>query len=313
MAIGVVATLAFVSCGGGSEPGNPALPSGFTAESLPKANIAAYVYFASDSTLEIPGTYFANSSSEAVSEPIAVDTVSVWTGATVGNFGSSLSLGNGSDASTVERLLALNNEGSVWSRIIGSDLYIARGNGFWRDSIEKSVQNHTFRTLEETNEEAWNLMKGLPENPPLPPIAAGFLDITTLDIEGMARKGGVNLAGVTPALGALRIKQVAFGVYGPPINAIPKKIDLSYFKDSDLGAVFVTKSGYPGFLLGFLFSNFAGDADLSGIDIGDGIKAYARELDGLQLLVANSGSSVVFALASQRETAEGLLLSALPK
>jgi len=56
-----------------------------------------------------------------------------------------------------------------------------------------------------------------------------------------------------------------------------------------------------------------GDADLSGVDIGDGVKAYSRELDGLHLLVANSGSSVVFALASQPSAAEALLLSALPK
>ncbi|PZC48753.1 MAG: hypothetical protein C1O27_000122 [Chloroflexi bacterium] len=308
----MTAALTLVSCGGDSSSGNPALPSGFAEAPLPKANISAYVYVADQSAIEIPGAYFADGSG-AISGPIIVNTVSAWTGATVGNFGGSLSLASAGDASSVERLFGLNDDRAVWSRIIGSALYIARGNGFWRESIEKSVQDHTFRSLEETNKEAWEMMKGLPENPPLPPLAAGFLDITTLDIEGMARKGGVNLSGVTPALGALRIKQVAFGVYGDPINAIPERIGLDYLKSTDLGAVFVTKSGYPGFLLGFLFSNFAGDADLSGVDIGDGVKAYSRELDGLHLLVANSGSSVVFALASQPSAAEALLLSALPK
>ena len=311
LALAALALLLLLSCTGGLPEGDPALPPGFADAVLPDAGIAAYVYTAKASPLQIPNAYLAGASDNAGN--IVVRSVTAWSGPTVGNFGSGITLPAEADAARLQQALAARGDALLWSARSGATIHLARGNGFWRDAVERSVQTHTLGPLEELNKDAWELMKRLPEHPPVPPLAAGFLDVVNLDLEGMARKGGVDAAGVTPSLGALRVRLAAFGVYADPALAIPDRVDLAFFKEAGLGAVFVAHSGYPSFLLGLLLSSFAGEAGLAAVTIGDDVRAYARQIDGLELLVANSGSSVVFAIAAQRQTAEGLLLSTLSK
>ncbi|MEX2598266.1 MAG: hypothetical protein WD533_01265, partial [Dehalococcoidia bacterium] len=81
--------------------------------------------------------------------------------------------------------------------------------------------------------------------------------------------------------------------------------------DSGGGMIAAATSGYPGYMIGFLFSRFSERAGLEETTV-DGSSAYHRAIgDDLHLLVKAYGSTFFFAVAPTREGADELMVSVI--
>ena len=142
-------------------------------------------------------------------------------------------------------------------------------------------------------------------------VAAGFIQVDSALLDSLASKAGLSLGGLGQALGSINVTDIVYAAYtNEPLN-LPERFGLDYLEDSGVGAIFVARSSYPGFLLGFFLNTFA---DRIGLETGmevSGQEVLSREEGGMHLLVKPVGSTIFLVLASSSQEAELLMASVL--
>lgn len=317
LAVATLAALTMSACASSLSPGDPALPPGFADAPLPDVELGAYLYAAQGQPVGLPRTHFAGNEVEDELEALqneesAARDLSVWVGLSSEQLAGRLHLADEGDAQLLEEILQRRLENApLWVSRQGQEVNLARGDEAWRNSIADALAQGSTATLAQGYPDIWELVRLLPEEPPLTPVAAGFMDLDLMSTT-LAERAQMDTQALRSAVSALRVETAAYGVYVQESLRVPEKVTPQTLKETGIATVIVTSSGYPGFLLGFLFGNFAGRADLSEVDLESDGTAFYREVNGLHLLVRNAGNTVVFVLAADRADAEAMLRSTIP-
>ncbi len=165
--------------------------------------------------------------------------------------------------------------------------------------------------MEQKYPDVSEIVKLLPENPPSQPIAAGFLRISGLSLEALGTKGNIGLGNVSKAFSLLKAKDVAFTVYSDKkIVQIPESINEDFFREAGVGAVYVTRPGYPGIVVSLALNTMGGSAGLVKTNIGDLSVRYMNVQD-LHAFIVNQGSIIFAAIVCRNSYAERLIVSAV--
>ncbi len=317
LSIGLVALIAIAGC---EEPtlGNPLLPTGFADTPLPQAPLNGYLYVRPGHITTLATSLFTTApapqggSPLPLPESIGLDALQAWGGPSAGSFGALLDLASTQEAQAVSRALESGQTPlRAWQRQEEDRVHLVGGADAWAEGLKTALQGRQAVTLQEAYPEAWNTIRLLPEHPPSPPIAAGFVRLEGELLEAWGTRAGISLQGLTAAAGALRIQTVAFALYGDLPARIGPEIGPDFLAKAGLGGIFVGRSEYPGFLLSWAFGAVEGRGPLEKVTLPQGTTAYSVALEPLHVMIAYRGRVVYGAVASSKEQAQALLLVAL--
>ena len=299
---------------------NPALPAGFGAV-VPNADIQVYTYinqgepFAfspTDEELEIPPI-------EGYPTEAKVDSLAFWASFA----GESPVIGIRADF-VDERLVPLikdmlESDGThedAWFLEQGDVLYTVLGSGDVAASYQQVITDGDFVTLEELSSEAWNSILALPENPPMPPVAVGYIDIAEAAMNQIVGKVEENFGDNSSALERLKplieragVRNGVFAFYGEELPSIAGGVGLNDVDGLSFSGLVILDSSVPSFILSFIFDVVLSGAGLEEIDL-DGTSAYMPPIDDFAVLLAHEGSTILISVASDQAKAEGLLNTA---
>ena len=310
----------FAGCNVALKQTNPKLPPGFTEAQVPTGeNLSAYLYVSQQKPVVIDTARFGDITKQiqdpvlkrvfVVPHVLEVRGLAVSVGSDLDSFAGNVRFTTEEPAFIAEQLLAGRPEVSGWRD--GMVLNLVRGSGPWADAMTSSLKSMTGSKFQDAYPKIWELMRVLPEQPPMEPVVAGFVHVDTALLDSLSARAGLDLGGVGQALGAINVSDIVFAGYaGAPLE-LPKEITQQYLQKADLGAIFLAQSSYPGFALGFFLNSFADKAGLKKGTKVSGEDVLSREMEGMHLLVKPLGNTLILVLASNQGNAEKLMASVL--
>jgi hypothetical protein len=240
---------------------------------------------------------------------LGIDSTAIFVGSSVDTFGGIVNFSSEGDAGTVQELL--KKRPYIWSHTSNRSIALVAGQDAWAQSLRSALENTDKAPLELKYPDVSEIIKLLPENPPSQPIAAGFLRISGLPLEALGTKGNIGLGNVSKAFSSIRAKDVAFAVYSDKkIVQVPASINENFFREAGVGAVYVTRSGYPGIVVSLALNTLGGSAGLVKTSIGDLSVRYMKVQD-LHAFIVNRGSVLFAAIAPDKDYAEKFIVSAV--
>ena len=312
-----VSVLAALACSPKLVQTDPKLPPGFLDTPVLTGDLNAYLYLSQGSPIALPLEPFGDieniQGNPLLPERLSVETdirsLAFWMGPDLGSFGGDVVFSEETVAEIAELLLATKSD-DVTSWRQGARVSLVRGTGPWATEMERVHRSGQALPFGEAYPKAWELLRLLPESPPAEPVAAGFLNPTSTVIDPLASRAGLSLGRLAPALGSVNINDVAFVAYSNRPIAVPERVTADYLHEHQIGAILVTRSSYPGFILSFFLNNFSGRVDLNKIEVM-GESVLYREFADVHLMVKSIGNTIFFSLAPTRDFAESLIASVL--
>lgn len=294
------------------EPGNPVLPPGFGEAQLPDVSIKGYAYIKPEVTLSVPLSRFLDQGEPVPGLPSETGIVlwSVWVGPRPKDFGMAFEF---SDAAVLDVLVEQLAEGPgrMEHMRLGNSLYFFSGEVEWVEALKASIGEGRFVGVEDAHPDEWKLLQLLPEEPPGKVLGAGFGKLDDEFLEGMVAEFRGPGGDVRQLADAARIKNAVFGLYAKETPNTLSEFDEDFLMEMGLSALVVTKAGYPGFIINFLFSRAASGAGLEKVDIEGGDAYYKALQENLRVMVKNRGSIFFATVASERDSAQRLMESIL--
>ena len=314
-AIVVCFSLPLAACGGSTQTGNPRLPDGLDSLRVAPVDANAYVYVRPQDPVTVledafPGspatdrggaTAHAVESLEAVARDLGADQAVRLT----------FEL-EGSAERVFGRVMGASDRApGDWASVDGRSVAIGRAGGPWGVSVRLAWQTDTRVPLAEQYADFWELLQQMPDNPPARPVAAGFvLDVSDL-IDRLLAAKGIAMPGLTDGLGLMRIGPVAFVGYSDGLRSLPGGSAGAILADLDAAAIFLTESGYPGFLIGPAFDQLSRGSGLVEVDVAEDTANYREVNPDFHLMVKTFGSTFFFSVGPTRERAQALMASVI--
>jgi hypothetical protein len=292
--------------------GNPALPEGIAETRLPSGEANAFIYIDPPSTAGVPAELLSSDSDTSADE---VDLEAE------GLEGLMLDLGGdyavrvrfassgeaGSAAPRIEKLV--QDEAHSWTETIDRSVLTGRAAGQWGTDARESWTSGTREAVADQFPDFWAQLRRMPEEPPSPPVAAGFVRNVGDLPNRLFRAAGVEVPGLAEGLTLVRVSSIVFVAYSGGLGELPSHLGSSLLEDLNTGILAVADSSYPSLVVGQVFDSFVGALGLSEVTL-EGETAYYREIDAdLHLVVMRNGSALFFAVGATREYAEGLVSS----
>ena len=286
---------------------DPKLPPGFEEALLPDGDFNAYLYISHSAPIAMPLAAFGESASTSTQPDVELSSLGAWAGPNLDSFGARVGFQQQMQAQAAETVLADDVE--KWRE--DSVLWLVRGEGAWADDVEAAMRAGHGVTFKDKYEDTWRLLSLLPEEPPLEPAAAGFISVDSDLLDSLTSRAGLELGGLGQALGTINVEDIAYVAYAEDELRLPEEVDREFVRSSGIAAVFVARSTYPGFILGFFLNAFADRVDLQSDTRIAGEDVLSRDLDGVHLLVKPLGSAIFIVVASEEQTSKRLMESVL--
>lgn len=292
------------------KPGDPVLPDGFQESQVPDASVKAYLYLKSPEPISVPVERFVEDAQlrQQLPAQVAIGLWLVWVGPTPRSFGMGLQF---QDSATLDAVATtLEQADSSWDYMRQGDwLYAFKGDAEWVQAIKSAIRDGRYVEIAEAYPEEWALVRLLPETPPGQIVAAGFARLDEEFVTGIAETAQGTGADVKSLIDAVNVKSAAFGLYAEQVPATLATFSEAFLKDMGLSGLVVTKTGYPGFIIGLMFSRAASGAGLEKTEITGG-DAYHKTLqEDLHVFIKNFGSTFFVAGAADKSSAQTLMES----
>ncbi len=316
----ITVALLLAGCSSSLVKTTPKLPPGFLETPVPAGDLSAYLYVSQDSPITIPLKRFGNPAQaadnprfplgEEIPETVGINRLMLAVGPDLDSFGGAIEFNREILAEMAEDVMSGRPEVSAWRQ--GNVLDLVRGTGGWADAMESTLRSGDSSRFQDAYPDIWELMRLLPERPPGEPVAAGFLKVDTGLLDSLTSEAGLGLSGLGQALGAIRITDVAYVAYTDNTSlALPEDFGRDYLEEAGVGAIFVVRSAYPGFLLSFFLNTFADRVGLQKGTEVSGEDVLSKDLDDMYLVAKSLDNTLFLSLAPTRERAEALMAAVL--
>ena len=203
---------------------------------------------------------------------------------------------------------ALALEADIWARAHGSTLWFGEPDNAWADTVRAAWREEARVPWAEREHVPWRGWLLLPDAPPSPLLALGFIRNREDLLDRTLGELGVEAGGLGSALRLARMNVASFGLYGE-FGEAPTEINADVLRGTGAGIIVVAESSYPAFLVGALWGRVASAARLEAITL-DGEEAHYRSLeDEWHMTAKRYGRTMYFAVAPSRGEAEELVLA----
>jgi len=301
--------LPFISACDQVEPGDPVLPGGFQEAGIPDASVKGYVYLKPEDPFSVSVERFLDGEgAQPLEAGVALWTV--WVGPRPKDFGMGFQFVDSSGLNIVVRRIEQESEHKDYLRK-GEWLYLFEGDVEWIEAVKASLESGTLVRLEEAYPDEWELIRLLPESPPSDVVGAGFGKLDDEFLAGLSEQVGGIGSDIESLADAVNVKSAAFGLYAEDVPSALPELGEDFLEEMGVSGLIVTKTGYPGFILNFVFSRAASGAGLEKMEINGGDAYYKALQESLHVLVKNIGSTFFVAGASEMDSARALMESVL--
>jgi hypothetical protein len=312
-AFAVLFALAFVGCASTSNSGGALLPEGIESAEIPQVDSKGYLYFNPGYPIVVSGGLFnlGLSDDASLSETISMERATLILGSTTANLGASLEFSSVGDSQSVWNMVkdTLDAE-EFWGRNQDDLILLATGDQGWRDAVTSAYADDDLISVREQSPSGWNLLSNLPKEPPSKPVMAGVLQIDADMLQSLMSSENLEVERIGNAFGLVRVDSLAFAVYtDDPLNM---STEFSYERilNSSSGILFVSQSSYPSPIVSFMLGVMSDRTDLELIELATTNARY-RTVDDLHLIIKNRGSLLYVSIATSKDDAEALMISAL--
>lgn len=312
-AFAVLFALAFVGCASPSNSGGALLPEGIESAEIPQVDSKGYLYFNPGYPIVVSGGLFnlGLSDDASLSETISMERATLILGSTTANLGASLEFSSVGDSQSVWNMVkdTLDAE-EFWGRNQDDLILLATGDQGWRDAVTSAYADDGLISVREQSPSGWNLLSNLPKEPPSKPVMAGVLQIDADMLQSLMSSENLEVERIGNAFGLVRVDSLAFAVYtDDPLNM---STEFSYERilNSSSGILFVSQSSYPSPIVSFMLGVMSDRTDLELIELATTNARY-RTVDDLHLIIKNRGSLLYVSIATSKDDAEALMISAL--
>ena len=292
------------------EPGDPVLPDGFRAAQIPDASVKAYVYLKPKEPLSVSVERFLDGEGAGLPSEAGISLWTVWVGPIPKDFGMGFQF---VDLSVLDAVVKeLEGGAGSWDHLRkGEWLYLFDGDVEWVEALKSSLEGGRFVRLEDAYPDEWEMIRLLPETPPGDVIGAGFGKLDEEFLAGLGEQVGGIGSDVQSLVDAVNIKSAVFGLYAYEMPAEMPEFGEDFLEEMGLSGLIVTKTGYPGFIINFIFGRAASGAGLEKMDMKGGDAYYKALQESLHVLIKNIGSIFYVAVASETDSARALMESVL--
>jgi len=296
---------------GPAKPGEPALPNGFVELGLPPVAVNAFAYFNPGHPVAFPLSILGEASpSEDDSQVLTVEALVNDPKGQMAVRAEFIDEANAARAAEVAVRFAGGSD-DHWVDVNGSFVAIGSTRNEWSAVLRPAWITGGRETIEERFPLIWNSLRLLPEEPPAPPVAVGFMQNIADLADQLLEDNEVQLSGISDALALIRVETASFAVYGNNVSGIPQSPTLSALRELDVGLLAVSEAGYPGTVVDFLYERFLERAELNTEEVtGETVQYRAIDAD-LHIMVKNYGSSFFFAFSQTRTGVEDLIKSVI--
>ncbi len=305
LALGVVA---LAGCAVGAKAGEPALPAGFAALDMPDVDANAFVYVNAGQPARVPLGAFGATDLVAGAGVVSIEVI---VNDPDSDFAARAEFVDGATARRVAEAArsVASADAARWVSSEGAVVAVGHSDAAGGNLVREAWAAGSRVTIEERYPDAWEAIRLLPEDAPGRPVAVGFARNAPDLLDATLAATDFSLPGLASALSFIRADVIAFGVYAADPSQLPEQLNREALRGSGIGVLGVAQAGYPGFVVGFLFDQFAERANLEETEVG-GTTALYRVVDGdLHLMVKAYGSSIYLATAPTRAEVEALLLA----
>ncbi len=205
---------------------------------------------------------------------------------------------------------ALALEADVWTLTQGRESWFGKPDNAWAGTIRAVWSEDDRVPWAQREPAAWRGWLLLPDGPPSPLLALGFVRNREELLDSTLGELGVEATGLGAALRLARMNLASFGLYGE-FGEAPSEIDADVLRGTGAGVIAVAESSYPAFVVGAVWGRVVSAAQLEAVTLsGEG--AYYRLVgDEWHIAAKRYGRTFYLAVAPSRAEAEGLLLAVI--
>jgi hypothetical protein len=176
----------------------------------------------------------------------------------------------------------------------------------WGDRVRAAWARQPSESFATRYPDEWGNLQSMPQAPPSPPIAAGFVRNFGPLLEHLIGKADIAVPNLTDGLSLVRVDSVAFVAYADDFDQLPESIGPGSLRDLAVSIIAVADSTYPALVVGRVFDGFVSALGLSPIPVADAT-AYKREVsDGVHVVVLRDGTTLFFSIAPTAKEAIAL-------
>lgn len=296
----------------------PKLPPGFVDVMVPINNINGYFYMQhKDSTIDVPTKLFNDRKSQmetlerSIPMPNSIESKSIALsiGPDLDSFAAKLEFPDPEFAEIMLKLLSPKSNFNNWKA--DNFVNVVHGSDEWTNAIRNTLVSGDVLPIAKAYPKAWALFHVLPENPRGQPIAAGFMNMSNVSMGSTGTIFGLDLRNFHQVFSTINATDMAFIFYAHDQISLSRSLEPDYLKENGINAVFVTRSTYPGFVLGFFLDKLSSRVGLQGILLFNGTKVFYSNFNGMHLIVKAIGNTVFMVVAPTKHSAETLITNVL--
>ena len=281
------------------------MPVGFHEAKLPDADVLGYLYVDPGRPMTIPPEAFTDLS--IAGEQVHLRRMVGLMGDEPVQLGVRIEFADEGEARLASDWIAARSAAPTRLGLHGPYISLAWGGEQWASTLLGQWESNAGLTLQERYPEVWEVVQLLPSQPPAAPVAAGFARDLSTGIGLLLEMTGVTTAGLEEALTLVRLKPLAYAVYANDLDTLPVELTGGTLRQMDLGVVAVTRSEYPGFVVGAMLDGIEGGNGLERVKIGSRTFYYRQMAEEIHLMIKNYGSALYLALAPSRDAARQLM------
>ena len=296
-----------------SVDGVPGVPVGF-GERVPEIPLSGYIFVRApgdDATITID-TDLTLRDGSILPWRAEARSVSIWLSPVVADTGAltttiRFSFDRESDAIAADTVLSRAGAGvGTWTSRNGRDAEIVMGDRAQVEAMRDILSGNLFAPREQLAQTGmWRNALSLPQAPPRPVIAAGFVAVeperVTEILGWLKTQGIIDLTQFGDMLERLQVDNAVFAVYGDSVPTLSENVSLEELADHGLTGLVIARTGVPAPLVSLGFNVGAMRAGLDRVESRTG-RYYRYEDESVVVLTqVRRGDIQVAASASPQD------------
>jgi hypothetical protein len=177
----------------------------------------------------------------------------------------------------------------------------------WGQEVGRAWSLHATKSYAQHFSGSWTDLQMMPESPPEPPIAAGFVRNFGPLLENLVNEIGVSVPNLADGLSLVRINRISFVAYSDNFPRLPASVGPDVLRDLDVSILAVADSSYPSAVVGQVFDGFVSSLGLSRIAIAETVAHHRQLSDGIHVIVLRDDATLFFGIAPRLDRAMALV------
>ena len=231
---------------------------------VPDVNLEVYIYIKQLTGTIIPRSLIG------LAIDIQIDSLAIWgvIKNDVYSIGGILNFPNASEASNIYSKLP--QQSNVWTKLVGSSIYVVQGSGVPAESLKKAINNNNFKPYDDST--ALGQVAAMPYSNSIKPVAICIVKPSQVSINILKQYVDTKTVNTVQSIYTWAKPQIiVVGLYPETVDIadVEREIKNKTLSDTDLCVVASANSVLPGFIVSPIAARLLKNEGLTKIIFGD--------------------------------------------